>query len=181
MNWTMTQVIGHNIRTRRDALGMTAAALGEKIGDVFGKPWPRQTVYLMEGGDRAMVAQEVLALSQILDMPLVQLFTPPAEVEGVTAGTITVRADALAVQGGSEDPRIQDLIHSLRAIDKARKQLSLLVNAQMIMVEDAKNALSGKPPVERPQGDSIFDVYHGLLVDEADKYYAEEEENGESK
>jgi len=36
---------------------------GRRIGEYFGKPWPRQTVYMMEQGKRRLAAEEVVAIA----------------------------------------------------------------------------------------------------------------------
>lgn len=177
MNWTMPQVIGHNVKAKREAMGMTAAALGEKIGEVFGKPWPRQTVYMMESGDRAMVAQEVVALSQLLDMPLMQLFTPPADVEAITAGALSVPAESLLAQP-TDDEHMMRLAQTLRALDQTRGKLFTLSQQQYVLLADAKNALLGKPPMERPQGDGLMDGVVNHIIQGADEHY-KEDGNGE--
>lgn len=174
MNWTMAQVIGHNVRAQRDALGMTAAALGEKIGDALGKPWPRQTVYMMESGDRAMVAQEVLALSQILDVPMIQLFTPPADIEGVTAGTITVPAESLAAQAASDDEQMNRIARSVRALDKSQRALQGMITAQYVLVADAKQAVLGQPALQLEDGDDILATLRNFNIQRADEYYEPE-------
>lgn len=99
MDSTLPQVIGHNVRQRRDALGITAAALGEKVGQVLGKPWPRQTVYLMEGGERAMIAAEVAALAHVLGTTPAQLFTPPIDVAIVQVGNLAIDSESLTATG----------------------------------------------------------------------------------
>lgn len=183
MNWTMTQVIGHNARVRRDALGMTAAALGERVGAAFGKPWPRQTVYLMEAGERAMVAQEVLALSQILDVPLAQLFTPPADVDHVTAGSLSVPSESLAAEVVN-DEHLTHLAQTLRALDKSRGELFALAQHQYVLIADAKNALLGKPPLDLSYDQETAhpaEMAAKWMMQGADKYYEEEEGESDGK
>lgn len=156
MDWTMAQVIGHNVKVRREAMGMTAAVLGEKIGNVFGKPWPRQTVYMLESGERAMVAQEVVALSQLLDMPLLQLFTPPADVHTVIAGSLCIPADALLAETTADDD-MQQLAKALRGLEQTRSKLLAVAEQQKALLDEAKNALLGKPGRELRQGASFVD------------------------
>lgn len=178
MNWTMPQVIGHNAKAKREAMGMTAAALGEKIGEVFGKPWPRQTVYMMENGERAMVAQEVVALSQLLDMPLLQLFTPPADVQSIIAGTLSVPAEALLAKA-SDDEHMKQLGHALRGLEQTRGKLFALAQQQQTLLDEAKNALLGQPPKELSQHDRLRDdlVYLARQINE--RHQTKEDDNGE--
>lgn len=177
MEWTLPKVIGHNVRQRRDALGITAAALGEKVGEVFGKPWPRQTVYLMENGDRAMVAAEVAALAKILDVTVADLFTPPAEAESVTVGTLIIPAEELAAPLGG-DADMEALAHALRALDRTRGELSSLTGAQQWFLGQAKAALQGKPAPQPPKGEGVMDEAVRFMIASAeDKYAGEHESN----
>ena len=98
MTPTMTQVIGQNVKARREAAGMTAKQLGEELGKLFPKvkdgktvvkPWPTSAIYMMEAGDRSMIADEVLALASILETTPAQLVTPPIEVRAVQLGATT--------------------------------------------------------------------------------------------
>jgi hypothetical protein len=189
MPWTMPRVIGYNVKIRREALGMTAKTLGQRMGEYFpkvskegvaeNKPWPTPAIYMMEAGDRAMVAQEVVALSHVLDMPLVQLFTPPADVETVVAGALSVPAASLAIQGDSAE-NFEEAARSYRALANSQKRLSHLVDTQAILIENARNALIGKPRNTRNEGDSIHDILWNMQVDEANSYYQEEKGDGES-
>lgn len=178
MDWTMAQVIGHNVKTRREARKMTADALGKKIGEVFGKPWPRQTVYMMESGERAMVAQEVVALTHLLDMSLLQLFTPPGHVQAITAGTLRVPADALLAEA-TGDEHTKQLKHALRGLEQTRGKLLALVQEQNALLDDAKNALLGKATREPSQGDSTLNVDELVrYTDELRRRHQPEDANG---
>lgn len=145
MTWTLPKVIGHNVRARREALGMTATTLGKKVGSIFGKDgkaWPRQTVSLMESGERSMVAAEVAALAQILDVRVADLFAPPAEVETIAAGSMTIPAEKLTapVEGDADTIALSD---DLRALDRARAEIFAAVEAQETILGNARTALRG--------------------------------------
>lgn len=139
---TVAQVVGLNVRQRRDQLGMTAAELGAKVGEAFGKPWPRQTVYLMESGERAMVAAEVAALAVILDVSVPSLFRPPAEPDRVTAGGLEVPAETLA---GSE-PDLDELARLLRVISGSSQELATRARVLAEIVATAQGAFAGVKP-----------------------------------
>ncbi|WP_400158523.1 helix-turn-helix domain-containing protein [Arthrobacter sp. BPSS-3] len=177
MDWTITQVIGHNVRTKRDALGMTAAVLGERLGEIFGKPWPRQTIYMMESGDRAMVAHEVLAVSHVLEIPLAQLFLPPADVRTVTTGTLAIPAESLASDlSASSDEQMQRIARSVRALDKSQRALQGMVSAQYVLVSDAKQAVLNQPSVQIEGHDDILSVLSNFNIQRASEYYEPETE-----
>lgn len=172
MTWTPQRVIGHNIKARREALGMTAAALGEKIGKVFGKggkAWPRQTVSLMESGERSMVAAEVAALAQILDLRVADLFTPPAEAETVTAGTMAIPSEQLTapIEGDADTVALSD---DLRALDRTRAEILVAVRAQEELLGNARAALRGERPV-KVDGDSAVERYMTATRAAANRYY----------
>lgn len=71
------EVVGRRIRDIRDSQGMTQELLGQEIGKLLGKPWPRQTVSLAEQGRRAFTAVELVAVARVLGVYVGHLFTPP--------------------------------------------------------------------------------------------------------
>ncbi|WP_417373440.1 hypothetical protein [Glutamicibacter protophormiae] len=112
MKLTITEIIGRNVRARRQDLGMTAAVLGERLGSAVskdGKPWPRQTVYMMESGDRAMVAAEVAAVAEILEMPLMALFAVPDDAGAVQAGSLEISWSTLEAERRLEPSAYRNL------------------------------------------------------------------------
>lgn len=167
--WTMPRVIGHNVRVRRDALGITAATLGQRVGEALGKPWPRQTIYLMESGERAMIAAEVAVLTQILDTTVADLFTPPAEVESVSAGSLTISADALAAPVGG-DADTAALADDLRALDRSRAEILTAVRAQEELLGNARTALRGDDLAE-VDGETAVGRYMNASRAAANRFY----------
>ncbi|MGW3946579.1 helix-turn-helix transcriptional regulator [Micrococcus endophyticus] len=175
MEWTAARIVGHNVKKTRERLGMTGAVLGAKMGAIFredGKPWPRQTVSLLEGGDRVMVAAEVVALAEVLDVRVADLYAPPAGVEEVQAGTRCVSVERLAAPVGG-DPHIEALGEALKASELARVRIEALARAQRVIVADALAALRGDGPAPRPAGDRVADALQRVAVDAADDLYAE--------
>lgn len=155
--WTMPKVIGHNVRKRRDELGITAAALGEQVGNVFGKIWPRQTVYMMEAGDRSMIASEVAALAHILTTTPAALLTPPLEAERVTVGTLDIDRSALILDK-QEDSPAETVLQFLRGLQRSQAATSQIVQDQGWLLLEAENALRGHaaftdPGTPGPSGD----------------------------
>ena len=93
--WTVPQVIGQNMRSRRDNLGMTQAQLGERLGNWLGAPWTRQQVFMAEKGGRAFTASEIVALSMALDTLPGVLFDPRR------AGALILQiSDEVKIDGG---------------------------------------------------------------------------------
>ena len=81
---TVEEYIGLRIRERREELGMGAVEFGSRLGELLGKPWPRQAVSAAELGKRSLAAAEMVAISHVLRTTVSQLFTPPAEVGEIT-------------------------------------------------------------------------------------------------
>jgi transcriptional regulator with XRE-family HTH domain len=72
---TVSEVLGKNIRSLREATGLTQAELGEAMVSL-GFPWQsRQTVAEVEAGRRPPSLEELVALAAYFDMPVNTLFT----------------------------------------------------------------------------------------------------------
>jgi transcriptional regulator with XRE-family HTH domain len=76
------EVVGRRVREIRDGQGMTQEQLGQEIGKLLGKPWPRQTVSAAEAGRRAFTAVELVVLARALGVYVGNLFTPPIDEAG---------------------------------------------------------------------------------------------------
>ena len=166
MQWTMPQVIGHNVKTRREALGMTAKSLGAEVGEVFGKAWPPQTVYMLEAGDRAMIAQELVAVAHVLQTTPANLLVPPLDVKSVVAGNLVVgRGLLLGLPpnlSGSTDKTVdllRDLMDEVRqawaAAGKAQQLLAAEVSDRLKSIDDriAAHVASGEKGASDGEGD----------------------------
>ena len=73
------EVVGRRIREIRERQGMTQEQLGQAIGELLGKPWPRQTVSSAEAGRRAFTAAELVAVARALGVYVGILFTPAVD------------------------------------------------------------------------------------------------------
>jgi transcriptional regulator with XRE-family HTH domain len=136
---TVAQVVGQNVRRRRSQLGMTAAALGVRVGSAFGKMWPRQTVYLMESGERAMVAAEVAVIAKVLEVPVSKLFEPITS-DPIIAGSMVIPPETLAPASA---PELDAVANSLRELEQTNAELVNLADEQSRLVRDARNAFYG--------------------------------------
>lgn len=158
MNWSVPKVIGHNARKRRGELGISATVLGEKLGEILGKSWPRQTVSLMENGERAMIAIEVVALAEVLDVPVLSLFTPPADpTDSVLIGEHEVNTAVLTLNSLDESERLMNVAKVIRALDGVRAEIGSLATQTMILVDDARKHIQGLPLAEPPAGEKFLD------------------------
>lgn len=98
---TIGEVIGWNIRQLR-AVRWTQPEFGKLIGTVLPKPWPAQTVSSAEKGERAFAAADLVAIAQLLDVPVAALFSPPLPVQSVNVtDQLTVPAPTLHSTGAS--------------------------------------------------------------------------------
>lgn len=160
---TVAQLIGQNIRQRRDHLGMTAAELGAKVGEAFGKSWPRQTVYLMESGERAMVAAEVAVLAVVLGVPVAKLFEPPGVADTVLAGSAVIPRETLSASGS---PELDAVASTMRDLEQTNFELVNLADEQSKLIRDARNGLSGLSA-------STQDLLDERAADEAGDWHAQ--------
>ena len=112
---TPAQVIGENVKAAREARGMTAEAFAERVGEILGSTWPRQTVYLLEAGGRRLAAEEVVAIAIVLDVSIADLFTPSAEVDTVQVGKQSFPRDRLLTIG-EKDTSIYEIARHTQAL-----------------------------------------------------------------
>ncbi|PXA77921.1 helix-turn-helix domain-containing protein [Auritidibacter sp. NML100628] len=117
MNITTSQLIGMNIKALREERRLTAKEFGKQLGErlpktdktgkSFIKPWSASTVYMMEAGKRAMAADEMLAVADILNVNLMALYDIPGalplnEIEHVGNVTIDSYLNMIHTDGESE-------------------------------------------------------------------------------
>jgi len=58
--------VSYNVRTYREALGISQVELGHRLTAVSEKPWHRQSVWAAENGGRAFAIFDMLALMEVL-------------------------------------------------------------------------------------------------------------------
>jgi 8-oxo-dGTP pyrophosphatase MutT (NUDIX family)/transcriptional regulator with XRE-family HTH domain len=93
---TVEEYVGLRIRKRREELEMSAVEFGSDLGNLLGKPWPRQAVSAAELGKRSLGAAELVAIAQVLRTSPTYLLTPPAGVGEITMPSgATVNRDLL--------------------------------------------------------------------------------------
>lgn len=74
---TVSEMIGRNVRKRREALGWTQTQLGDALEMFLGQSWTKQQIYQAEKGGRVFNASDVTALALALDTVPGNLFNPP--------------------------------------------------------------------------------------------------------
>lgn len=134
-------VIGGRIASRRDHLGWSQAQVGERLGKITGKPWPRQAVSNAEKGGRVFGAADLVALSIALDCPISTLLEPPAEVDAVSiGGGPPIPSDWFRV-ATSEIPDVQMVIENMTQLRRALAELSTGASRTQELAERAYRSL----------------------------------------
>jgi hypothetical protein len=140
---------------------MTAEQFGERIGEILGKAWPRQTVYLMEQGERRLAAEEVVAIADVLDVSVADLFTPPARVDQVQVGQKRFSRERLLTQGQRDSERLYEVARHTQALRRSMRDIEAAMRAQSLVITNIDNAVQGKPPIELapepPEAPGSFD------------------------
>jgi 8-oxo-dGTP diphosphatase len=80
------EVVGWQVRERREALGLTQEQLGRQLEPLLGRPWSRQAVSAAEKGDRSFGAAELVALATALQTTVGDLLRPPVQESAVDLG-----------------------------------------------------------------------------------------------
>ncbi len=92
---TPEELVGRRIAEIRERFDMTQQQLGEHLGELLGRPWPRQTVSAAEKGRRGFTATELFAVAHVLDTWPGRLFAPPADLEQLDLPAVTIERDDL--------------------------------------------------------------------------------------
>ena len=141
---TPAQVIGENVKAAREARGMTAEAFSERVGEILGSAWPRQTVYLLEQGGRRFAAEEVVAIAIVLEVSIADLFTPSADVDQVQVGERSFPRERLLTIG-EKDASLYEIARHTQALRRSFWDISNFINSQRIVINNIDLALLGKP------------------------------------
>lgn len=84
--WDMGDVVAHRMRTARKYRGKTQAWVADELTRLTRSTWSVTAVSAAEGGTaggrpRLFIANEVVALALVFDLPVTYFFTPPPEPE----------------------------------------------------------------------------------------------------
>jgi transcriptional regulator with XRE-family HTH domain len=185
---TPAQVIGGNVKAAREHRGMTAKELGEKVGEIFGKTWPRQTVYLLEQGERRLAAEEVVALAYVLDVSITELFIPPSSVDQVQVGRWKLPREWLLTDGKKDSEQLYEVARHMQALDRSMRDIFSTYRAQQWVMHDIDRALRGEPPyevsAERPDDPiqhQMWAEWHRRYEQARLWYEPEHDDNGENR
>jgi transcriptional regulator with XRE-family HTH domain len=155
------EVVGQRVAELRAPTGMTQAELGQKLGELLGKPWSRQAVSAAEKGGRAFTAAELLALAYVLEVPVGRLLTPPLGALTVRLGEdgpLVGRRDLLALTSTSGVESTETADRTLRDLAAGLANVRGWAGTALGRVEDLAGDLriAGKqlPPPELPKLDA---------------------------
>lgn len=135
MSSSVPEIIGANVKARRNELGMSARALGEQLGECLPRkdgstrPWPTSAVFQLESGGRGMTPEEVAALARVLDCPISDLYVLEDRTEEVRVGNATVPASEWRVlpAASSVDDRVAlRLFHAAENVHNSMRQSEAL-------------------------------------------------------
>lgn len=165
------EVIGENIRERRDRLGYSQTAFGERVGELLGNPWKPQTVSAAEKGRRQFIAAELVVLSHVLRCRVQDLLTvhPPQPVQ--ISDNYVRDADYSAplenaIGDGATDvsavlvPMLKGFSEAYRSVYAAQEKVQgLLDGADDVSahLQLAERALAGFMPADTTGDETWFD------------------------
>ncbi len=78
-NWTLDQVVGHNVQVLRQAAGKSQTELAEAM-QAMGWAFHQQTVLKIEKGSRPLKLAEALSIAAVLEVPVDRLWAEPETV-----------------------------------------------------------------------------------------------------
>jgi transcriptional regulator with XRE-family HTH domain len=86
-SWTPSQVVAHNLTRARQLRGLTQSEIAERLSHYTGTSWSAVTVAQAEGSVtgqrvRQFTANELVALAQTFDLPVLYFFLPPEDRSG---------------------------------------------------------------------------------------------------
>jgi len=142
MTWDMSRVAGYNAKVRRTEIGMDVPTFGAQMQEALSRPWKRQTVSAMENGDRAMTANDLVAVAHVLQTTPSLLLIPPIEATTVHVGNLIVGRELLLGLSpnltGASDMTL-DLLRAL--MDDVRESWAAAGRAQEILTDEVSERL----------------------------------------
>jgi transcriptional regulator with XRE-family HTH domain len=117
------EYVGQRIRDRREELGMSQAEFGRSVGDVLGKPWPRQAVSAAELGKRSLGVTEIVVIANVLQTRPGRLLMPPVGVaELEMPGGAKLPAHAWGPDVGINDRFLSQMYDEAAHVDSTTSQ-----------------------------------------------------------
>ncbi|MGO1054527.1 helix-turn-helix domain-containing protein [Crossiella sp. CA198] len=145
------KIIGERVRDAREASGLTQVQLGQKLGDLLGKPWSRQAVSSAEQGGRLWTAAELIAVAHVLETTVTRLLTPSAFVQKIElpSGALLDRSrlTAVAYPPVSEAASFEQLRTQLRNLAHALATMQKHQGAALAALDLANQAVDNAEQV----------------------------------
>lgn len=148
------QVVGQRLAEIREGRGMSQADLGQELGKLLKRPWPRQTVSAAEKGERAFTATEIVALAWILETPVDQFLVAPSDVRAIVmpSGT-TIDAESLrqAIRPAVES-EWNDVLSAADRLSAAGSEASVTAQRAARMARELRQELYAVAPERQGEG-----------------------------
>lgn len=173
------EMVGKRIAEIRARSGMTQQQLGEQLGELLPRPWPRQTVSGAERGDRAFTAAELVAIAHVLHVVVGALLVPPLDAEAEQIEMPSgAKLDRAEIERIAVDPETRNVLPiAAEAIRKAAVRLNENIardHLELRELADVYEALTitGKVPTDAADArlaeqERLARRAHGLPDDEA--------------
>lgn len=148
------QLVGRRLAEIRESRGMSQADLGQELGKLLKRPWPRQTVSAAEKGERAFTATELLALAWILETPVEQFLIAPSDVRAIVMPSgMTIDAESMrrAVRPAVES-EWDDLLSAADRLNTAVRDAAGNVQRAAHMARDLRQELYAVAPEQHAKG-----------------------------
>jgi transcriptional regulator with XRE-family HTH domain len=118
---TLEELIGQRIREACQAKGWTQTELGQRLGEVLGRPWTKITVSVAMRGGRRFTAEELWALARTLDRPIAWFYwsdDPEAQVD-LLGGIPAVEVYKVA----AEKAGVPDVVEVMESVKESLEKL----------------------------------------------------------
>ena len=123
----MKDLIGENIREKRNALGMTQEQFGRAVAELLNSTWSRQAVSAAENGKRDWRAEDLVAAAYVLGTSPAYLMQPKLADDLDLPGKTVSFEDLVAVTVSKDSDRVaaaRDTLDLLgRLLDEVGRQV----------------------------------------------------------
>lgn len=114
---TIEQLIGKNIKSKREQMGLSQAEFGTRVGDLLGTNWQPQTVSAAERGKRQFTAAELMVLAHVLDKsPESLFFSHDGAVKITEKLTLNLRAKMMVDRPQLSDEKLLEIFSDVHQV-----------------------------------------------------------------
>ena len=115
---------------------MTQVELGERLGELLGKPWSKQAVSSAEKGRRSFTAAELVAFAVALGCNVETLLQPPMDVDEVNLSDGPPLKSSHLRTAAATNTDLEDLVASMEELreelGKTRTNAGLVQKSSML-------------------------------------------------